>query len=88
MEIPLFYTQEIHKYQQFLFQQLQQQAGLTPGNNETHKPLNTLHKVPCMAVHQLHLDCDHGRTAADLHQGSIKDFSLGLEGMKRAKIHV
>lgn len=42
-----------------------------------------------MAVHQLHLDCDLGRTAADLHQGSTKGcFSLWLEGMKRVKIQV
>lgn len=42
-----------------------------------------------MAVHQLHLYCDHGRMAADLHQGSTNGcFSLLLEGMKRVKIHV
>jgi hypothetical protein len=77
------------KYQQFLFQLLQQQAGLTFGNNETHKPSNILHKMPFMAVHQLHLDCGHGRMAADLHQGSTKGcFSLCLEGMKRVKIHM
>jgi len=64
------------EYQQFLFQLLQQQAGLTFGNNETQKPFNTLQKVPFMTVHQLHLDCDHGRTVADLHQGSTKGFFL------------
>jgi len=42
-----------------------------------------------MVVHQLHLDCVHGRTVADLHQGSTKGcFSLCMEGMKRVKINV